>query len=439
MPDTVTVPGTLKGHAATIWRSAFLSAYDGTCKDSGGRRDECAARVAWSAVKQSYRQNEQDEWVAKAGKPWEKKKPEDEEGNPPPAAQANQAPPEESNQAPPADPNAPQDPNAPADPNAQVPQEAPGDRTQQPWHDAFAVALLGECVKSADPILCAVQTADAAVFGTKAEDKQAKDKTQTDEAAQGQTTGTPPPAEGNMPQKSVLRFIHRNDFGDLSLPVVIRKDYSPEKRSEFSKKGWALPDGSYPIADMEDLRDAIHSFGRAPESRQGLVKAHITKRARQLDAMDKVSPEWGGKEGSLTARVRDEEEDFDQQLLDQNMGNQIVKRPDYINSNDWMKRPLQQRTVGYLIQERALSRSYEGAVERSIEGGWQAIRNPTRAEEYIFQRWLDSMDGMLLQRAVLVRKAGTMDWHMRELTRGAALSLAVQIPLDERRYGDNRF
>jgi len=63
----VTVPSTLSGHAAEIYSSAFTSAYEGTCK-SRENRDECAAKIAWSAVKKKYKKKD-DTWVAKASDP----------------------------------------------------------------------------------------------------------------------------------------------------------------------------------------------------------------------------------------------------------------------------------------------------------------------------------------------------------------------------------
>lgn len=425
MPDTVTVPSVLKGHAAEIWRSAFLASYDGTCKDRSDR-DACAASIAWSAVKSKYRKNDQGEWVARAGQPpWLKgKKDEKATGNGKDQASAQQNP---------------KDGEQPTDGQSQDGTEDGNQdpRHSQEWRDAFAAALLGECVKTDDPVGCALDTADNAISGDQ-QDQQ--DQTDQQKQEQGQPTAQKgAPQEKPMEQKSyITRRLHRNDFFDLSLPLVIRKDYSPEKRAEFAKKGWALPDGSYPIADREDLMDAIHSFGRAPDAKRAQVKAHIRKRARQLGALKDLSPEWGGEEKSLTARQREAEADADQKMLDAGMATRIARRPDNINSNDWQKRPLQQRTIGYLIQERAVLRSYEEAVERVMDEGWQAISNPTRAEEYIFQRWLDTPDGFLLQRAVLVRRSGTVDWNLREMTRGVALSLAVQIPEGERRFGDPR-
>lgn len=66
MPKTIgEAPGTLPHHAKEIWVAAFNSAWDGTCKTEGDRRDECAARIAWSAVKRDYKQVG-DKWVKKS-------------------------------------------------------------------------------------------------------------------------------------------------------------------------------------------------------------------------------------------------------------------------------------------------------------------------------------------------------------------------------------
>lgn len=76
MPKTVDVPSTLSGQAATMWRATFLDAFNGTCakpkKRRGGSevsRDACAAKIAWSVVKKSYKKSAGGEWVSKAGDP----------------------------------------------------------------------------------------------------------------------------------------------------------------------------------------------------------------------------------------------------------------------------------------------------------------------------------------------------------------------------------
>lgn len=60
------------------------------------------------------------------------------------------------------------------------------------------------------------------------------------------------------------------------------KDYPAATRKRMAKSGSAMPDGSYPIADCEDVMDARRSIGRSPASRRNAVRTHINKRANAL-------------------------------------------------------------------------------------------------------------------------------------------------------------
>lgn len=61
------VPSTLTGHAAEIWRSAFDSAWEQyDPKKHGEDRDAFCSKVAWGAVRKSYRKNKDDKWVKKS-------------------------------------------------------------------------------------------------------------------------------------------------------------------------------------------------------------------------------------------------------------------------------------------------------------------------------------------------------------------------------------
>ena len=66
--------------------------------------------------------------------------------------------------------------------------------------------------------------------------------------------------------------------------------FSAETRKKMGSKGEAMPDGSYPIATVGDLKNAIHAFGRAKDPEK--VKRHIMKRAHALGAMSMVPTEW---------------------------------------------------------------------------------------------------------------------------------------------------
>lgn len=72
------------------------------------------------------------------------------------------------------------------------------------------------------------------------------------------------------------------------------KDYSPEARERMAKNGEAMPDGSYPIADCADLKNAIQAIGRAKD--QEKTKRHIKKRARALDCDIELPEDWNTNE-----------------------------------------------------------------------------------------------------------------------------------------------
>jgi hypothetical protein len=79
---------------------------------------------------------------------------------------------------------------------------------------------------------------------------------------------------------SVLRGLYSASAkapGDLGMP----------ERMKLAKEGKALPDGSFPIRNMNDLTEhALPSFGRS--GNKTAAKAHILKRARALGAPSDV-------------------------------------------------------------------------------------------------------------------------------------------------------
>ena len=65
--------------------------------------------------------------------------------------------------------------------------------------------------------------------------------------------------------------------------------YIPEKvREKAAEKGQALPDGSFPIRNIKDLKNAVHAYGRAKASKKAAVRKHIIKRAKALGRADLV-------------------------------------------------------------------------------------------------------------------------------------------------------
>lgn len=66
------------------------------------------------------------------------------------------------------------------------------------------------------------------------------------------------------------------------------KKYSMEERKAMAEKGEAMADGSFPIANGDDLKAAMSSIGRAKDPEK--AKAHIRRRAKALKLSDMLTP-----------------------------------------------------------------------------------------------------------------------------------------------------
>ena len=72
------------------------------------------------------------------------------------------------------------------------------------------------------------------------------------------------------------------------------REYTEQERADYARRGWALPDGSYPMPDCGAVDDAIHAYGRAPETHRPPLRALIRKRndeltcGRNLDKLEEV-------------------------------------------------------------------------------------------------------------------------------------------------------
>ena len=67
---------------------------------------------------------------------------------------------------------------------------------------------------------------------------------------------------------------------------------SREKRQKLAKEGKALPDGSYPITNLDSLKDSIQAYGRAKPGNRAAVRRHISKMARKFDRPDLIPENW---------------------------------------------------------------------------------------------------------------------------------------------------
>lgn len=71
---------------------------------------------------------------------------------------------------------------------------------------------------------------------------------------------------------------------------IVKREFSDKERRRLAEEGLAMPDGSYPIVTVEDLRNAIRAYGRAKDKEA--VKRWIIRRARALGRTDLLPDEW---------------------------------------------------------------------------------------------------------------------------------------------------
>jgi hypothetical protein len=71
---------------------------------------------------------------------------------------------------------------------------------------------------------------------------------------------------------------------------LFEREFSTKQREKLAAKGFALPDGSFPIASKADLERAIKAHGRASDITK--AKAHIKKRAKALGQTGLIPKEW---------------------------------------------------------------------------------------------------------------------------------------------------
>jgi hypothetical protein len=98
--------------------------------------------------------------------------------------------------------------------------------------------------------------------------------------------------------------------------IALKRAYTEESREQMAKAGNALPDGSFPIKDESDLRNAIQAYGRAKD--KDAAKAHIMKRALDLGLEELIPVNWVPESDKNKAKMegKSEEESFLNDLLE---------------------------------------------------------------------------------------------------------------------------
>lgn len=68
------------------------------------------------------------------------------------------------------------------------------------------------------------------------------------------------------------------------------EDLSAAARHLAAEEGDALPDGSYPVRDLDELHKAIHAVGRSKHPIE--VRRYLIRRAHELNAANLIPHQW---------------------------------------------------------------------------------------------------------------------------------------------------
>lgn len=98
--------------------------------------------------------------------------------------------------------------------------------------------------------------------------------------------------------------------------IALKRAFTDDQRTSMAKEGNALPDGSYPISNASDLRNAISAFGRAKDKEA--AKRHIMKRAKALGQEKLIPVSWltGGSSSMSEKSASLDDQDFISSLIE---------------------------------------------------------------------------------------------------------------------------
>ena len=88
-------------------------------------------------------------------------------------------------------------------------------------------------------------------------------------------------------------FYWERSVKDETGRVIKTEDWSHAERKDAAKNGEAMPDGSFPIKKVKDVKDAVDDWSRAGS--KPTVKDHIKSRAKALDASHHLPDDWQDK------------------------------------------------------------------------------------------------------------------------------------------------
>lgn len=107
------------------------------------------------------------------------------------------------------------------------------------------------------------------------------------------------------------------DIDEEVADIALKAMYSEDERMEMAKGGMAMPDGSYPIKDEEDLKMAIMAVGRAKDPEE--AKMHCMRRAKELGLEDMIPETFVSEKPKEKVLLDDEAKEFLSSLMELEM------------------------------------------------------------------------------------------------------------------------
>lgn len=96
--------------------------------------------------------------------------------------------------------------------------------------------------------------------------------------------------EGNVLGYDEYTSEEASEIESEAAEIALKRAYSDEDRQMMAKQGTAMEDGSFPITNEMDLRNAIQAVGRAKDPMA--AKMHCMKRAQALKMEDVIPANW---------------------------------------------------------------------------------------------------------------------------------------------------
>jgi len=162
------------------------------------------------------------------------------------------------------------------------------------------LAKLVAAKKSADPAGVTADTVDGPA------DEDADTGIEPDVAEETEPSGADeaePAEESDAAAKSIVITVNGSVLSDEAVTAVVRtalkkRAFSTAEREQAADEGAAMPDGSFPIKSVKDLKNAIKAVGRAKDP--AAVKKHIKQRAKSLGREDLIPEGWKAADTDLT-------------------------------------------------------------------------------------------------------------------------------------------